>query len=111
MSLFLTERAAEHIKAFAGEPRLRITVKPDGCTGLTYKPSMITRIYDSDHVYESRGVTIVVDSHSIPFIDGTEIDYVTEGLQSGFKYNNPNAKNCCGCGESFTTGEQKIELK
>lgn len=105
MSLTLTERAAEHIKAFAGEPRLRLTVKPDGCTGLSYQPSMITRINDNDHVYESCGVTIVVDSHSIPFVDGTEIDYVTEGLQSGFKYSNPLARNCCGCGESFNIKE------
>ena len=106
MSLTLTERAADHIKAFAGEARLRLTVKPDGCTGLTYKPSMITRINDNDHVYKSNGVTIVVDSHSIPFVDGTEIDYVTEGLQSGFKYNNPNAANNCGCGESFNITEK-----
>ena len=106
MSLTLSERAADHIKAFAGEPRLRISVTQDGCTGLTYKASMITRINAGDYVSEAKGVTIVVDSHSIPFIDGTHIDYVTEGLQSGFTYENPNAVNNCGCGSSFNIKEK-----
>ena len=105
MALTLSEQAAEHIKAFAGEPRLRISVVVDGCTGLTYKATMITRIDDNDYVSESKGVTIVVNSHSIPFIDGTHIDYVTEGLQSGFTYENPNVKDQCGCGESFNIKE------
>jgi iron-sulfur cluster assembly protein len=107
MSVSLTERAADHIKSFAGEPRLRVDVKADGCTGLSYHPSLITLIQDSDHVYNSHGVTVVISSESIPFLDGTEIDYVTRGLNAGFVYNNPNATGNCGCGESFTTGEQE----
>lgn len=91
MALTLTENAAEHIKKYAGEARLRLEVETnDGCAGLTYKPSIITRINDSDHVYKSIGVTIVVSQKSIPYLDGTEIDYIKEGLLCGWSYNNPN---------------------
>jgi len=106
MSITVTDSAAKHIKAYAGEPRLRVAVTVDGCSGFTYKADMITRILDSDYVYESNGITVVIDTHSIPFLDGTEIDYVKEGLNTGFKYNNPNASNTCGCGTSFNIQEK-----
>jgi iron-sulfur cluster assembly protein len=96
MSVALTEAAAKHIKQYAGEPRLRITVTLAGGK-MVYQTAIITRILDSDYVYESKGVTLVVDNSSIPFLDGTEIDYMKEGPITGFKYNNPQ--------------ENKIEFK
>jgi len=106
MSLMLTESAAEHVKTYGGiDAILRIAAVPDGCSGLSYRAAVVEGIDDSDYVYASLGVTIIVDSHSLPFIDGTLIDYTKEGLNEGFVYNNPNAKNTCGCGESFKTGE------
>ena len=72
---------------------------------MAYTVTVAGDIADSDHVYESNGITIVVDSHSIPFVDGTVIDYDNDLLNGGFKYNNPNATGRCGCGTSFTTGE------
>ena len=104
MSLTITEAGAKRVKEFGGT--LRLAVVQLGCSGFSYKVTVGDKINDNDHVYESNGVTIVVDSHSIPFLDGTLIDYDnTDLLSGGFKYNNPNVKDNCGCGNSFTTGE------
>jgi len=105
MSLTLTESAAEHIKAFGGKDRIRLSAKTDGCAGLTYHLSIINRVVEGDTVFESREVEIIVDAKSLPFLDGTEIDYISEGVNKIFAYNNPHAINNCGCGMSFTTGE------
>ena len=104
MSLTISDKAAERVLSF-GSKMLRVAVEQSGCTGMSYKVTVGDDIVDSDYIYESNGITIVVDSHSIPYIDGTHIDYDTDLLNGGFRYNNPNVSNACGCGISFTTGE------
>ena len=106
MSISLTERAAAHIKSCVGENAiLKITVAVDGCSGMLYCATVVDKIEDSDHVYESYGITVIADHHSIPFIDGTLVDYDKGAFAEGFTYNNPNETGSCGCGKSFTTGE------
>lgn len=102
----LTENASNHIKKFL-EKRgkgigIRFGVKTSGCSGYSYKLEYCDVIGIGDIEFESFGVKIVTDPKSLPFIDGTEIDYVKEGLQEGFKFTNPNLKSECGCKESFT---------
>lgn len=106
MAITLTETAAERVKAFLdnrgkGEG-LRLGVKTSGCSGMAYVLEFIDVIDEDDKVFESQGVKIIVDPKSLLYIDGTELDYGKEGLNEGFKFNNPNVKNECGCGESFT---------
>lgn len=106
MAITLTETAAERVKAFLdnrgkGEG-LRVGVKTSGCSGMAYVLEFIDVVDEDDKVFESQGVKIIVDPKSLLYIDGTELDYGKEGLNEGFKFNNPNVKNECGCGESFT---------
>jgi iron-sulfur cluster assembly protein len=106
MAITLTDTAAERVKAFLdnrgkGEG-LRVGVKTSGCSGMAYVLEFIDVIDEDDKVFESQGVKIIVDPKSLLYIDGTELDYGKEGLNEGFKFNNPNVKNECGCGESFT---------
>ena len=101
----LTERAAEHVRRFtAGKPiaGLRLKVKTTGCSGYAYVVEIAEQVDAEDEVFESRGVKVLVEKSSLPFLVGTEIDYTREGLNSGFKFQNPNVKASCGCGESFT---------
>lgn len=107
MGISLTERAASHIKKFlAAQARdalgLRIGVRPSGCSGQAYVVETAERIGDGDQVFESNGVRVVIDEKSLAYLDGTELDYVREGLNEGFRFNNPNVKATCGCGESFS---------
>ena len=101
----LTERAANHVKNYlAGQGKgigLRVGVKPTGCSGYQYVIEAASEINEQDHVFESNGVKIVTDGQSLRYLAGTELDYVREGLNSGFKFNNPNVEETCGCGESF----------
>ncbi|MEJ2141909.1 MAG: iron-sulfur cluster assembly protein IscA [Gammaproteobacteria bacterium] len=106
MAITLTEVAADRVKAFLenrgkGEG-LRLGVKTTGCSGMAYVLEFVDEIEDTDQVFESNGVKIIVDPKSLIYIDGTELDYGKEGLNEGFKFNNPNVKDECGCGESFT---------
>mgnify|MGYP000715471082 CR=1 FL=1 len=107
MSVTLTEAAARHVSSFFRPMRgkgigLRLGVKTSGCSGMAYKLDVCRcRSIEDDQVWESHGVKVVVDAKSLPYIDGTELDYVKEGLQEGFKYNNPQEKERCGCGKSF----------
>ena len=106
MGISLTEPAAERVRAFL-ENRgkgigLRLGVKTSGCSGMAYVLEFIDEIDEQDQVFESLGVKIIVDPKSLLYIDGTELDYGKEGLNEGFKFNNPNVKDACGCGESFT---------
>ena len=101
----LTERAATHIRNFLtkrgkGEG-VRLGVKTSGCSGMAYALEFVDTPEEADQVFESFGVKVFVDSKSLLYLDGTELDYVREGLQEGFKFDNPNAQNTCGCGESF----------
>lgn len=107
MAITLTERAAQHVKDYAAkrsrlDAALRIGVRPSGCSGMAYVFELEDAPGDSETVFDSHGVRIVVDPKSLVYVDGSEVDYVREGLQEGFRFNNPNVKDQCGCGESFT---------
>ncbi|HVL07879.1 iron-sulfur cluster assembly protein IscA [Imbroritus primus] len=101
----LTEKAAKHVSRYL-ERRgkgvgLRLGVKTTGCSGLAYKLEYADEVAPEDNVFESFGIKVLVDPKSLPYIDGTELDYAREGLNEGFRFNNPNVKDECGCGESF----------
>jgi iron-sulfur cluster assembly protein len=81
---------------------LRLGVRTAGCSGLAYTMEFADVRQESDVQFESQGVTLLVDPKSLPYLAGTELDFVREGLNEGFKFHNPNSKAQCGCGESFT---------
>ena len=81
---------------------LRLGVRTTGCSGLAYKLEYVDELAPEDQVFESHGVKVVVDPKSLAYIDGTELDFAREGLNEGFKFNNPNVKGTCGCGSSFS---------
>jgi len=105
MSVTLTEKAATHVaKYFAKRGKgvaLRVGVRTSGCSGMAYKLEFADAVNADDHQFESHGVKVVVDPKSLPFLEGTQLDYTREGLNEGFKFLNPNVKDECGCGESF----------
>ncbi len=105
MTVSMTEAAAQHVqKSLSKRGKgvgLRLAVKTSGCSGLAYAIEFADETKPEDTMFESHGMTLVVDAHSLPFLEGTELDFVREGLNEGFKFNNPNAKAECGCGESF----------
>ena len=106
MAITLTERAANHVQGFLAKRGkgmgLRLGVKTTGCSGLAYKLEYADASNPEDVLFESHGVKVVVDPKSLPYIDGTELDFQREGLNEGFKFSNPNVKDECGCGDSFT---------
>ncbi len=105
MGITLTESAAKHVQNFIAKRGkglgLRIGVRTTGCSGMAYKLEFADVLSDEDLQFQSHGVTLLVDPKSLPYIDGMELDFQREGLNEGFKFNNPNVKNECGCGESF----------
>lgn len=106
MSITLTAQAAEHINKHL-EKRglglgLRLGVRLTGCSGMAYEVSYVDEVAENDHVFEDQGVRVYVDPRSLPFVDGTQIDYERKGLGATFTFRNPNEKAACGCGESFT---------
>ncbi len=106
MSITLTENAAQHVQNFLIKRGkgvgLRLGVRTSGCSGMAYKLEFADMVDEQDLQFVSNGVTLLVDQQSLPYIDGMELDYTREGLNEGFKFNNPNVKDACGCGESFT---------
>ena len=102
----LSERAATHIKNFLAKRGsgvgLKLGVRTSGCSGMAYTLEFSDEVLPEDITFQSHGVTILIDPKSLPYMDGTELDYAKEGLNEGFKFNNPNVKDECGCGESFT---------
>lgn len=106
MSINLTEVAAERVKSFLDNRGkgigLRLGIKTTGCSGMAYVIEFVDELADDDTVFESQGVKIIVDPKSMIYLDGTEVDFAKEGLNEGFQFKNPNAKDECGCGESFT---------
>ncbi|MBS1174950.1 MAG: iscA [Burkholderiaceae bacterium] len=106
MSVTMTQSAATHVQNFLTKRGkgvgLRLGVKTTGCSGMAYKLEYADVIEADDQVFETFGVKLIVDPKSLPYIDGTELDFTREGLNEGFKFNNPNVKDECGCGESFT---------
>ena len=105
MSITLTEKAATHVSGFLAKRGkgvgLRLGVRTTGCSGMAYKLEFADAVNPDDVSFDSRGVKVLVDPKSLPYIDGTELDYTREGLNEGFKFRNPNVKDECGCGESF----------
>lgn len=106
MKITLSEKAAEHVKKFLASQgsakALRVSVRATGCSGFSYVVDTVDQFNEDDQVFESHGIQIVVDTNSIKYLKGTEIDYAREGLNEGFRFNNPNVAETCGCGESFT---------
>ena len=105
MAITMTEPAAEHVASFLANRGkgicLRLGVKTSGCSGMAYVLEFVDVLNDDDHVFSDNGVKIIVDKKSLVYLDGTELDFVKEGLNEGFKFNNPNIDDECGCGESF----------
>lgn len=106
MAVSVTEKAAEHINKFMQKRGkglgLRVGVRTTGCSGMAYKLEFVDMLTEGDTVFESNGVKVIVDPKSLPYLEGIELDFAREGLNEGFKFNNPNEKARCGCGESFT---------
>ena len=106
MSISLTSAAADRVRSFLGRRGhgvgLRLSVKKTGCSGFAYVVNYADEIGADDVVFEDQGVKVIVDRPSLGFIDGTEVDFVKQGLNEAFRFRNPNVKGECGCGESFT---------
>lgn len=105
MPVTLSPSAAKHVADFLAKRGkglgLRLGVRTSGCSGMAYKLEFVDESKEDDLVFESHGIKVVVDPKSLPYLDGTELDFTREGLNEGFKFNNPNVKDQCGCGESF----------
>ena len=106
MAITLTAAAADRVNRFL-ESRgkglgIRLGVKTSGCSGMAYMLEFADQQAEDDVVFEDRGVKVFVDPRSLVYLDGTEVDFTKEGLNEGFKFNNPNTKGQCGCGESFS---------
>ncbi len=105
MAITLTEKAANHVRNFIAKRGkgvgLRLAVRTTGCSGMAYVLEFVDEPNPGEQEFESHGVRVFVDPKSLAYIDGTELDYAREGLNEGFKFNNPNVKDTCGCGESF----------
>jgi iron-sulfur cluster assembly protein len=106
MSISLTLAAADRVRNFlSGRGHgvgLRLGIKKTGCSGYAYVDNYAEDVQNNDVVFEDQGVKVVVDKESLSYIDGTQIDFVKQGLNEAFKFRNPNVKGECGCGESFT---------
>jgi iron-sulfur cluster assembly protein len=106
MAISLTESAAERVRSHLARRGaglgLRIGIKKTGCSGFAYVVNYADELHPNDIVFEERGVRVVVDSASLPLIDGTLVDFVKQGLNEAFRFQNPKAKGECGCGESFS---------
>ncbi|MDD3518432.1 MAG: iron-sulfur cluster assembly protein IscA [Chromatiales bacterium] len=105
MAITLTENAAVRVRDFLAKRGkgvgLRLGVKTTGCSGMAYVMEFADEIEADDTVFEDKGVKVLINPKSLVYLDGTELDYTREGLNEGFKFNNPNEKSRCGCGESF----------
>ena len=105
MAITLSERAAQRVQKFLDQRGkgvgLRLGVRTSGCSGMAYTLEFVDETLPEDITFESYGVTVLIDPKSLTFLEGTELDFVREGLNEGFKFNNPNVKNSCGCGQSF----------
>ena len=105
MSIQLTDNAAQRVKHFLEKENglaLRLGVRKTGCSGWAYEVSIASEFGSDDQIFEDKGVKIVVDNDSLPFLQGSIIDFTVSGLNRTFQFNNPNATDECGCGESFT---------
>ena len=106
MAITLTDVAADRARKFIARRAgvtlgLRLAVRVSGCSGLSYAVEFADKAEPGDVEFEDRGVRIMVDQKSFIYLDGTRLDYVRKGMKEGFKFDNPNAKDKCGCGDSF----------
>ena len=105
MAISLTESAARRVKSYLDDRGtgigLRLGVTKTGCSGYSYVVNYADDVGEADVVFEDRGVTVVVDPEALALIDGTEVDFVKNGLNEAFSFRNPNISGECGCGESF----------
>ena len=101
----LTEKAANHIQKFLSKrgkgEGIRLGGRTSGCSGMAYTLEFVDQIQPEDIVFEGHGVKVITDPKSHLYLDGTQLDYTKEGLQEGFRFQNPNVTDECGCGESF----------
>ncbi|MCU0760018.1 MAG: iron-sulfur cluster assembly protein IscA [Steroidobacteraceae bacterium] len=106
MAISLTQSAADRVRSFLATRGhgmgLRLGVRKTGCSGFAYVINYADDSQPEDVVFENQGVKVFVDRASLPLIDGTEVDFVKQGLNEAFKFRNPNVKGECGCGESFS---------
>lgn len=106
MTITLTERAARQIRQQLDRRgkgvALRLGVRKSGCSGFAYSFDYADEVQEDDQLFESNDAKVVVQRDQLSFIDGSEIDFIQEGLNSSFKFRNPNIDNTCGCGESFS---------
>jgi iron-sulfur cluster assembly protein len=106
MAISLTKPAADRVRSYldarGNGVGLRLAVKKTGCNGFAYVINYADSIGETDVVFEQRGVKVIVDPKSLELIDGTEVDFVKEGLNEAFRFRNPNITGECGCGESFS---------
>ena len=105
MAITLTEAAAGRVRQYIASRGkgigVRLGVRTSGCSGMAYVVEYADRLEEGDQVFEDKGVKMVVDTKSLVYLEGTELDFGREGLNEGFRFNNPNEKGRCGCGESF----------
>ena len=105
MSITLTESAARRVQDFIdqeGGKALRLAVEQTGCSGWAYVVTLAKEINADDNVFQDKGIQVVIDPESLPYLDGSRIDFAADGLNRTFTFDNPNATEECGCGESFT---------
>lgn len=105
MAISMTQAAIDHVASYLekrghGEG-IRLGVRTSGCSGMAYVLEFVDAKEPEDQVFEFGGVKVLIDPKSLAYLDGTELDFVREGLNEGFKFNNPNVRSECGCGESF----------
>ena len=105
MAISMTEAAARHVqRSLEGRGKgagIRLGVRTTGCSGLAYVLEFVDELAAEDQVFEGCGVRVISEPKGLAYLDGTELDFVKEGLNEGFKFNNPNVRGECGCGESF----------
>ena len=106
MAITLTSAAADRVRHFLTERGhgvgLRLAVRKTGCSGFAYVVNYADTVLPQDRVFDSQGVRVLVDEDSLKLIDGTEVDFVRQGLNEAFRFRNPNIRGECGCGESFS---------
>lgn len=106
MAISMTPAAADRVRSFLANRGkglgLRLGLRTSGCSGMAYILEFVDGLNDDDDLYTIDGVNIIIDAKSLIYLQGIELDFIKEGLNEGFQFNNPNAKGECGCGESFT---------
>ena len=106
MAVTLSSAAADRVRSFLASRGhgvgLRLGIKRTGCSGYAYVVNYAENVGPEDTVFEHQGVKIVVDAGSLALVDGTEVDFVKQGLSEAFRFRNPKARSECGCGESFS---------